>query len=139
MTVELKPCPFCGAAMDDYFHGHGFTHPLVADRNEACILSGLGFSYVHSRWGTDERARWNRRADLPRPEDAARIAELEAKNSALVRSQQCAEDNLAKACAAWPAVLKIIREYGEAFPYAEMPDDDDAVSRLNAALERSRQ
>lgn len=57
---DLLPCPFCGARMED-FHGHSFVHPLVENRDDACILSGLSFSYTHSRWGTDERLRWNRR------------------------------------------------------------------------------
>ncbi len=59
--VDLLPCPFCGAKMED-FYGHSFVHPLVDNRADACILAGLSFSYTHSRWGTAESLRWNRRA-----------------------------------------------------------------------------
>ena len=62
---ELLPCPFCGAKMED-FHGDQFTHPLVKTRDDSCILAGLAFSRNHSRWGTDETLRWNRRTP-PQP------------------------------------------------------------------------
>lgn len=79
---ELLPCPFCGADMQD-FHGHSFAHPLTEGRDGACILAGLSFSYRHSRWGTDETIRWNRRATpaalAASPEVAALIREAEAR------------------------------------------------------------
>lgn len=61
-TPKLLPCPFCGATMEDW-HGQSFSHPLVEKRDDACILAGLSFSYQHSRWGTHEHVRWNRRHD----------------------------------------------------------------------------
>jgi hypothetical protein len=114
---DLKPCPFCGAAMQD-FHGHSFVHPLVADRNDACILSGLSFSYVHSRWGTDERARWNRLATLPDPDDAARIAALEEANA---RLREAAE-YLAKWDHCWPGNINLERTAGMARAALEAPE-----------------
>lgn len=50
---------------------------------------------------------------------------------------------LKKCAAAWPAVLKVLVEYDEAFPYAEQDGDDtaakamaDAVREAHAILER---
>lgn len=67
---ELLPCPFCGEHMIErnglLVHAEGTT------KEGACILSGWGFPVKHSRWGTDEIARWNRRADLSVAE-AARV------------------------------------------------------------------
>ena len=73
-TPELLPCPFCGAQMEDYYN-HSFVHPLVESREDSCILAGLSFSYLHSKWGTGEIARWNRRSPAARNsvlEEAAR-------------------------------------------------------------------
>ena len=39
---------------------------------------------------------------------------------------------------AWPPVLKLIREYDEAFPYAQQDGDDENVYRLMTALARLR-
>lgn len=76
MPDDLKSCPFCGAIMED-FHGSSFTHPLVEKQEDACILAGLSFSYQHSRWGSDETLRWNRREPAIEALQA-RIVELEA-------------------------------------------------------------
>lgn len=58
--VELKPCPFCGAQMIE--RNGLIVHEDGLDRESACILSGWGFPVIHTRWGTDERKRWNTRA-----------------------------------------------------------------------------
>ena len=62
---DLLPCPFCGDRLVQRYAGW-FDHP-----KSKCILSGRAF---HKGW----IGQWNKRADLPRPQDAARIAELEA-------------------------------------------------------------
>jgi hypothetical protein len=35
---------------------------------------------------------------------------------------------------AWPAVLALIRDYDESFPYAQLDGDDAKVSRLDCAV-----
>lgn len=39
---------------------------------------------------------------------------------------------------AWPQVLALIREYDEAFPYAEKDGDDESVAAMALALRQLR-
>lgn len=39
---------------------------------------------------------------------------------------------------AWPDVLKIIRDYDESFPYAQLEGDDEACTRLNVAIRNAK-
>ena len=50
MTIELKPCPFCGAEL--HFEGEGYEHPY----SDTCPLDSL---YIEDRHIT----AWNTRAD----------------------------------------------------------------------------
>lgn len=49
------------------------------------------------------------------------------------------EEAARETVAAWPAVLRIIREYDESFPYAEKEGDDEAVTRMRRAIEALRE
>lgn len=72
MTIELKPCPFCGgeAAIDSFKHGSGVAVVCAG----GCGLDTVGY-WSDSHVSIAER--WNRRADLVDPA-AIRAAALEA-------------------------------------------------------------
>lgn len=57
----------------------------------------------------------------------ARAEAAEAEVARLTEAQKEASE-------AWPAVLALIREYDEAFPYAEGESDDAIVTRMNKAV-----
>lgn len=68
MTIELKPCPFCGEEL--HFEGAGYEHPY----SDACPLDSL---YIEDRHIT----AWNTRADAalrrerePQPDALALVA-----------------------------------------------------------------
>jgi hypothetical protein len=64
--TQLLPCPFCNDRMELWDHD---THARHVSSEGICPLRNHAVQ-VDS---------WNTRADLPRPEDAKRIAELEAQ------------------------------------------------------------
>jgi hypothetical protein len=68
MTIELKPCPFCGEEL--HFEGAGYEHPY----SDTCQLDSL---YIEDRHIT----AWNTRADAalrrdrePQPDALALVA-----------------------------------------------------------------
>ncbi len=77
-------------------------------------------------------------------ETCERLREGEANLSRMLNENdraETAETEVARlteaqkeASEAWPAVLALIREYDEAFPYAEGESDDAIVTRMNKAV-----
>ena len=72
MTDDLKPCPFCGE-IDTIIRNGTVEDDWCAVSCEKCYSQG-----PHQYTDPHAIADWNRRAALPRPEDAARIAALSA-------------------------------------------------------------
>lgn len=74
---DLLPCPFCGGnRLSEGCNEYGGLCTICDGCNAMGPASEPDFAEVV--------AAWNRRADLPRPQDAARIAELEAENARLM-------------------------------------------------------
>lgn len=102
MTTDerLEPCPFCG---DDAMAGWFAGEANVACTSPDCPGAHGASAYLAQHEADKDEAmsaavaEWNRRADLPRPEDAARIAELEAENATIEADRDRAQKNYAAA------------------------------------------
>ena len=92
MTAELKPCPFCGGEA----HIDGTSWTMRNGKERSWVTCRKCGTYGPS--SEDAFGAWNTRADLPRPEDAQRIAELEAEIAQLREplASQAAVDVLAE-------------------------------------------